>query len=130
MTDDREALETLNPEQAAERIRAGLLELEYWRQVLTDLHDLHDGVHAVAGELERSTLSVLGLLPLVHSVGVKPLETIVEANKTGLEQLHAMQRKLIATLELVDGRSVASRSTLETIAASFGLELDDDDDQT
>lgn len=130
MPDDREALESLNPEQAAERIRAGLLEVEYWRQVLADLHDLHDGVHQVAGELERSTLSVLGLLPIVHSVGMQPLETIVDANKQGLERLRAMQKRLIATLELVDGRSRSSSAVLETIAASFGLSLDEHDEQT
>lgn len=127
MPDDQDALRSLTPEQALERARAGKLESEYWQLVLADLHTLHDGVHAIADELQSSTLAVLGLLPIVHSVGGTPLETIVEANRSAMVRLRAMQSTLAGMLELVDGRSKVSLEVIQSIADSLGLKLPDDD---
>lgn len=129
MSLDQDAIRSLSPEQAIERLRAGHLEGQYWQQVLTDLHDLHDNVHAIASELERSTLAVLGLLPMVHSVGVKPLETIVDANKASMLKLRAMQKVVNGSLELIDGRSKVLDEVLQAIADGLGLELADDGDE-
>jgi len=127
MLEDQDALRSLTPEQALERAKAGKLEAEYWQLVLGDLHNLHDRVHEIARQLESSTLAVLGLLPIVHSVGVKPLETIVEANRSAMVTLRSMQRTLVAMLELVDGRSKVSLEVIQAIADSLGIELPDDD---
>ena len=129
MPDDHEVLRSLSPDQALERARAGLIEGEYWQQVLKDLHEVHDGVHAIADLLMGSTLAVLGLLPLVEHAGTGSLETIVEANKAAITRLHAMQRTLTGTLELSDGRSKMLLETAQAIADSLGVELDTGDDE-
>ena len=127
MPDFHEVLESLTAEQALERAHAGLIESEYWQQVLKDLHELHDGVHAIADLLMSSTLAVLGLLPLVEQAGTGSLETIVESNKAAITMLHAMQRTLTGTLELSDGRSKMLLETAQVIADSLGIELDTGD---
>jgi hypothetical protein len=130
MPDDREVLLTLSSEQLLERAKAGELELEYWLKVLDDLHELHEGVHAVAAEVERSTLAVLGLLPLVKQAGVAPLETIIDANSDSLKRLRLMQETLGRSLDLVDGRSKVHGKTIIVLARAAGVELDRDDDET
>lgn len=129
MPDDHEVLLSLNSEQVLERAKASELELEYWRKVIDDLHELNYGIHAVAAELERSTLAVLGLLPLVKQAGAGSLETIVNANDGAMRRLRLMQETSMRTLDLVNGRSVVHSETAAAIAEAAGVELKRDDDQ-
>lgn len=129
MTDDQEVIRSLNQEQAIERARATALEAEYWRQVLDDLHELHEGVHAIADELQSSTLAVLGLLPLVEQAGTGSLETIVTANNAGMRRLRLMQETLTRTLDLVGGRAKVTQQTIDAAAEALGIELDNGDDE-
>jgi hypothetical protein len=128
MPDDREVLLSLSPEQVLERAKAGQLELEYWLKVLDDLHELHEGVHAVAAEVQRSTLAVLGLLPLVKEAGAGSLASIIDANSISIKRLRLMQETLGRSLDLVNGRGKMHSETVATIAEAAGVELERGDD--
>jgi hypothetical protein len=122
MDDAHEAIRSLNVDQVLERAHAARLELEYWQQLMADLHELNAGVGEIADEQLRATRSLLGLLPLVASAGEHPIATIIDANHASVKRLRGMRTTLLGTLELVAGRALVLLEQADQLAAAAGVE--------
>lgn len=82
-----------------------VLEIDYWREILSELRELHDRVGNVADELASAIVRVIPLAAIVYgTAGQNDLGTITTGLGNAMNEVRALQSNALEIGRLIDGR--------------------------